>query len=297
LRFLFIFNPAAGRGRARRDLPRLRAALEKAGVSGDWKETRAPDHGIALAAESVREGVDVVVAVGGDGTENEVVGGLMSIPSEKRPAFGLLPAGTGNDYAHLLGLSPRDPEGAARVLARGATRMLDVGDVNGRFFANGVGVGFDGSVAENAATMTWMKGFPAYLVAVFITLAHWRNFGLTARVDGETLEGRTLLAAIGIGPRSGGGFWLTPDARPDDGLFDFCRLGDFGKLEALRHLPKALTGKHVHLEKTTMRRAKEIVLSADRPITAHVDGNLLRGVACEEPLVFRIHPGALRVIA
>ncbi|HSB37390.1 MAG TPA: diacylglycerol kinase family protein [Thermoanaerobaculia bacterium] len=295
-RIVFIANPAAGKGRARREERRLRSALERAGLFGDWRVTSAPDDGIALAEESVRDGAEMVVAVGGDGTVNEVVGGLMRVQKEKRPLFGLVPAGTGNDYARVLGLKPWDVAGAATALLSRCERSLDAGEVNGRFFANGFGLGFDGSVAEAAARIHWLRGHPAYLAAVFTALTRWENFRLEAEIDGEYLEGRSILAAVTIGPASGGGFHLTPDAKPDDGLFDVCRLGDFGKLEAVRHLPKALNGSHVTLAKASMRRGRAVTLSSDRPLVAHVDGNLMRDVGHAEPLRFRIHPAALRVV-
>jgi len=155
----------------------------------------------------------------------------------------------------------------------------------------------------------------AFLGGLIIDVLLMRPLGLTAFIDllavgTAWVIGRVfvralypvivvtvaILAAVTIGPASGGGFYLTPDAKPDDGLFDFCRLGDFGKLEALRHLPKALDGSHVGLAKTQLRRGRSVTLRADRPLTAHVDGNLLRNVACATPLTFRIHPGALRVV-
>jgi len=136
-----VANPAAGKGRQGRQEQRLRAALEAAGVAGEWLETRAPDDGIALAEGSAREGASMVVAVGGDGTVNEVVGGLLRVPAETRPLLGVFPAGTGNDYSRLLGLRAWDVEGAARVLLDRRVRTLDAGEVNGRFFANGVGLG------------------------------------------------------------------------------------------------------------------------------------------------------------
>jgi diacylglycerol kinase family enzyme len=131
---------------------------------------------------------------------------------------------------------------------------------------------------------------------VFEVLSTWLNFELTLTVDGRTITGRALLAAVAIGPRSGGGFLLAPDAKADDGLFDVCRLGDLGRLEALRHLPKALDGSHLGLPWVTILRGREVVLASDRPLTAHVDGNLSTGVAHPEPLRIRILPRALRVL-
>lgn len=220
----------------------------------------------------------------------------MRVPEAKRPAFGLVPDGTGNDYAYTLGLRPGDLTAAARVLLAGKTRVLDTGDVNGRFFANGVGLGFDGAVAEAASKVRALKGFPAYLWSVFTVLREWTNFELTLTADGRALEGRAFLAAVANGPRSGGGFLLAPDAKPDDGLFDVCRLGDLAKGEALRHLPKALDGSHVRLPWTTILRAREVTLASDRPLTAHIDGNLVLGAGHPVPLVFTMHPRALRVI-
>lgn len=280
-----------------RDRDAIRKALENAGAGGTFVETQRAGHGITLAEDAAKDGAEAVVAVGGDGTVNEIVNGLLRVPEAKRPAFGVVPDGTGNDYGFLLGLRPGDLEGAARVIAAGATRVLDAGSVNGRFFANGVGLGFDGAVAETAAKVRYLKGFPAYLWSVFAVLRTWENFELTLTCDGRTNSGRALLAAVANGPRSGGGFLLAPDAKPDDGLFDVCRLGDLGKLEALRHLPKALDGSHVGLPWVTILRGREVVLASDRPLTAHVDGNLATGVAHPEPLRIRLLPRALRVLA
>lgn len=295
-RIVFIANPAAGKGREGRESGRIRAEVERAGVHGTWRATEAPGHGISLAEESARAGAGIVVAVGGDGTVSEVVGGLMRVPKEARPVLAVLPAGTGCDYARMLGHRRWDIAGAATLLREESIRVLDAGDANGRYFANGVGLGFDGAVAADAAKLRLIRGFAAYLTAVFRVLRTWENFRLTATIDSEVLEGPAILAAVTIGPASGGGFYLTPDARPDDGLFDFCRLGDFRKLETIRHLPKALNGSHVGLAKTTMRRGRSVTLRSDRPLIAHLDGNVISGIAHEEPLVFRMHEGALRVI-
>ncbi len=292
-----MFNPAAGKGRTLRDREAIRAALEKAGAAGTFVSTERAGHGITLAEDAAKDGAEAVVAIGGDGTVNEVVNGLLRVPEARRPAFGVVPDGTGNDYGFLLGLRPGDLDGAARVIAAGATRVLDAGEVNGRFFANGVGLGFDGAVAQTAASVRYLKGFPAYLWSVFAVLASWENFELTMTADGRSISGRAFLAAVANGPRSGGGFLLAPDAKPDDGVFDVCRLGDLGKLEALRHLPKALDGSHKGLPWVTILRAREVVLASDRPLTAHVDGNLATGVAHPDPLRIRILPRALRVLA
>jgi diacylglycerol kinase (ATP) len=295
-RIVFVANPAAGKGREGREERRLRTEFEKAGVSGEWLETSSPDDGIALAERSAREGAELVVAVGGDGTVNEVVGGLMRVPKERRPLLAVFPAGTGNDYSRVLGLTKWDVAGAAEVILRREVRTLDAGQVNGRFFANSVGLGFDGEVAADAAKLRLIRGFAAYLTAVFRVLRTWENFHLTADIDGEVLEGPSILAAVAIGPASGGGFHLAPDARPDDGLFDVCRLGDFSKLEALRHLPRAISGSHLGLDKVWLRRGRAVRLRADRPLTAHVDGNLLTGVAYWTPLEIRMLEGALSVL-
>ena len=279
-----------------RDKGRIREALAAAGLDGEFLDTERPGHAADLAEDAGRSGIEAVVAIGGDGTVNETVNGLMRLPEPARPAFGLVPDGTGNDYAYLLGLRPGDLTGAARALVAGATRVLDAGEVNGRFFANSVGLGFDGAVAEAASKVRYLKGFPAYLWSVFTVLREWSNFELTLTVDGRELEGRAFLAAVAVGPRSGGGFLLAPDAQPDDGLFDVCRLGDLGKGEALMHLPKALDGSHVKLPWTTILRAQDVTLASDRPLTAHIDGNLVFGAGHPEPLVFRTHPRALRVI-
>lgn len=293
---VFLCNPAAGRGRTRRLAANLRETLSASGVRGEWLETREPGEATALAERSARDGAGTVVAIGGDGTVNEAVDGLMRLPAEKRPAFGHLPTGTGNDYAKTLGLTPRNLGGAVRVLGKRLLKRLDVGEVNGRFFANGVGVGFDGAVAEGVGRVPWLGGVAAYVASAVTTLATWRNFRLRLEADGEVFEGPALLACVSLGRCCGGGFYLTPSAEPDDGLFDLCTLGDFGRLEALWSIPKALSGRHVSLRKASIRRARRVTLSSDRPLVAHLDGNLFRQAASPDPLVFGIHPGALEVV-
>ncbi|MDL2717597.1 MAG: diacylglycerol kinase family lipid kinase [Acidobacteriota bacterium] len=296
MRHVFLFNPAAGKGRAMRDRDRIRAALASAGLEGEFLDTERPGHAIHLAEDAGKRGIDAVVAIGGDGTVNEVVNGLMQLPASTRPAFGLVPDGTGNDYARTLGMRSGDLTAAAATLAKGSIRALDAGEVNGRYFANGLGLGFDGAVAEAAAKVRYLKGFPAYLVSVFRVLSTWKNFALTLEIDGRTVEGLAFLAAVSNGRTCGGGFVLNPDAVPDDGLFDICRLGNLTRGEALRHLPKALDGTHVGLPFTTLLRGREIRLTSDRPLTVHIDGNLVFGAGNPEPLVFKMHPRALRVI-
>src|ERR1019366_8266958 len=165
IRHVLVFNPAAGKGRTLRDRDRIRAALDASGLTGDFLDTERPGHAGDLAEDAGKSGADTVVAIGGDGTVNEAVNGLMRLPWAKRPSFGF-----------LLGLRPGDLAGAARVLQAGTARVLDVGEMNGRFFANSVGLGFDGAVAEAASKVRYLKGFPAYLWSVFTVLKDWANF-------------------------------------------------------------------------------------------------------------------------
>jgi diacylglycerol kinase (ATP) len=285
-----IVNPAAGNGRAKavgRDAT-IRFAESRADF--DLVETAAPEEAQLRAEEFLdREADGVIVVVGGDGTLHEVVQAFGRRPGRGTLAF--LPAGGGNDAARTIGL-PRDAALAARVALEGASRHLDLGICNGEFFFNGVGVGFDGAANAAYRRVPLLRGFPAYLAAALATLATYRKPRLKLECSDGAWEGPALLCAVGNGPSCGGGFRITPDADPADGLLDACVLGDFGRFEALGLLPKTLSGGHRNHPKASFFRSRELVVSADRELVAHFDGEVRK---IEGPMRFSVAPGAIRV--
>ena len=175
--YKIIVNPIAGRGDGERSIPQIESALSEYGLDFDLVRTERPWHAAELAKEAAAAGHDVVVAVGGDGTANEVLNGLMQAKREGAgtAAMGLLSVGRGNDFAYGVDI-PSDLQVACQVLAQGQRRAIDVGRVagglypEGRYFGNGIGVGFDAVVGFEAVKMTWLHGFPSYIVAVLKTV-------------------------------------------------------------------------------------------------------------------------------
>lgn len=240
------------------------------------------------------EGYERIVAVGGDGTVHEVINGLMALRPETRQSvrLGVVPAGSGNDFSRNLDI-PRDARALAMLLASGEAVSADVGLVNGRFFANVAGVGFDAEVARFANRVPKViPGTITYLVGVFAQLALFRNAGIRLWLDGKLLERRVLLVAIGNGARYAGGMHICPGARMDDGLFRVIVVRDLPKLEVLRVLPKVYPGTHVEHPAVEVYDAREVRIEGNRDLSIQADGEIVGTI----PNTFQLVPRALRVI-
>ncbi|MDT0631884.1 diacylglycerol kinase family lipid kinase [Rubrivirga sp. S365] len=300
---LVLLNPAAADGRAGRRRPALVAALAAAGLDADVVATRGPGDAERLARGAGRAAL--VVAAGGDGTVYEVVNGLTA-HGRGGPALGVLPLGTGDDFASALGVPPRLDD-AARVLTATPPRPLDLGEVTWddvagahvRRFANALGAGFDAHVAWLVAETKWLGGRAAYLAAVPRALWAWRRPTVSARVSvggAVVFDGPLFLCEVGNGPSVGGGFRLTPDAVLDDGLLDVCLAGHLTPTRAVRLLPRSLTGAHTAAPEVVTGRGRRVEVEATAgPLTLHADGEVLaldaRRVRAD------VLPGALRVVA
>jgi diacylglycerol kinase (ATP) len=237
------------------------------------------------------EGLDVVVAAGGDGTISQVMQGVLGSSS----ALGILPVGTGNDFARTLGLL--SVEDAIAALGAGSRRRIDVGewrqaDRSGHFL-NVAGCGFDACVAERINTgFRRLRGQTAYLAAILQTLRAYECLRLEIEVDGERLGGPTMLCAIANARSYGGGIKVAPTAELSDGLLDLVLVGEFGRLEFLRSFPLVLRGAHLKHPKVIHRTFKHMKLSSQPASPFLVDGELLPPGDVEVEVV----PAALDVI-
>ena len=227
---------------------------------------------------------DVIVAVGGDGTANEVINGLMEAKQAGRhsSAMGVLSVGRGNDFAHAVGV-PYDLELACQALAEDHRRMIDVGRVagglypQGRYFGNCVGVGFDAIGTIEAAKLPRLGGFLSYFIAVLKTIFLYYKAPLTTiEYDGQTLTQPSLLISIMNGRRLGGGFMMAPDAEPDDGLFDLCIAGQVSRARMFSLIPHFLRGTQATQDSITTKRAARISVTAiEGSLPAQTDGEIL----------------------
>lgn len=299
-RMKVIVNPAADRGRARQKASAALSLLAEKGLSFDVKYTGRPGEAIELARAAAEAGYDIVVAVGGDGTSQEVVNGLMQA-THSGPAgtLGVLPVGSGNDFAYGVGI-PLDVKTAVEHLAAGQTRVIDVGFVHvdgtpDRYFGNGVGIGFDAHVALESTRVKRLRGPALYLWALLKSLLfHYRIPTLTID-DGQRVHTQSaLLISVSNGRRYAGVFLLTPDAEVDDGFLDTCLADEMGRLKVLSFLPKAIRGTHIYEPEVTMGHATRVVITSEDDLVAHVDGEILCTAA--HRLEIEIVPRSLRVI-
>lgn len=269
-----IANPTAGRGRGGRILPQVQEALNRTGLEFSQALTTKPLEAIDLARQAAEEGYPLVVALGGDGTSNEVANGLLS-SSNSEVALGMIPIGTGNDFASMFD-TPTDLEAVAGRLQEGETRLIDVGWVNDRYFVNALGIGFDALASVEALKIQhFLSGMPLYLVAVLITLREYKIPHITVEFDGERLSMPMTMLCVANGKREGGGFLIAPDAKNDDGVFELLIAKGLGRLGILRLLPEVMRGTHVDKEPVTMAKAKRMTLDSPDPLPVHADGEII----------------------
>jgi len=272
---LLLVNPAAGRGRAGRLAAPAETACAAAWGAVQRIDTTAPGTAVEQVRQAVERGVERVVVLGGDGSLHEAANGVLRATVASRPPITVLPAGTGNDFAKLAGTVGLSPAEAVSRLVRGRVRLLDVGQAWDEYFLNSVGIGFDAEVAAEVAKGGSLTGIPAYLVAVKRVLRGFVAPELTCQSAEASFTDRLLLIEIGIGPVVGGGFRLTPFAKPDDGVFDVCAIQQQSTLGILTKLPLAMFGWHTRLKAVrSFRTAELVVRRADGPLRAQMDGEL-----------------------
>ncbi|HEY3331260.1 MAG TPA: diacylglycerol kinase family protein [Capsulimonadaceae bacterium] len=297
-RVALIINPTAGRGRAGRAVDDIRRCLNVNDVDAVYYYTKGAGNGESLANEAIRAGATVVAAVGGDGTLHEVTNAVMSAPAGS-VALGLLPFGTGNDFARGAGLFG-DLARACDALAVGPVRHIDIGRISSpslasdRWFLVAAGLGF---VADIAATVNRglrrLHGAPAYIYGAAVTLRHLRSFAIVIKLDGQTLDfDEATVISISNVETTGGGLKIAPGADLADGLLDVCLVGKLGRLELLKQLPAVVTGKHISHPAVTMLRGKCVEIETSEPKELWIDGE----VVGHTPATFTIYGGKLPMV-
>lgn len=292
-RMYAIVNPVSRKGRASRVWPTVRTILRDGGREVVEAVSERPMHAWDLAAQAAAEGYETVVSVGGDGTNHEVVNGLLSAGSPNPPALGLIPAGTANDLARSLKV-PFDPAAAARVLLDGHRHRIDVGQVNDRFYATISGVGFDAEVAQQVNQWPrYVGGTVLYIAGIIKMLVTFNPVDAEITIDGRVQSAKMFILAAANTGWYAGGMYMAPHARVDDGLLAVVWAGDLGKAETLAVLPKLFSGGHLKHPKVFHTTAREVRVTSDTPLAIHADGESVGRV----PAHFRVIPHALEVIA
>lgn len=269
-----ILNPYANRWKAQQRNTELKTALETANFAYDLTPTKAAQHGIDLAKTAVFEGYDAVIAAGGDGTINEILNGLMQSAGDGDPLpLGILPMGSANDFSDLLGL-PRNLIAAAKLIAAGNTRKLDVGRVNGRFFLNNSAVGMEPMVTIESQKINWLSGGARYMAALARALIHLQAWHMKIKWDNGSYEGDSFLLSMCNGPRTGG-FPMAPGAELDDGLLDCVFSFQMSKFTLLYLLIKLLKGTHIDHPLVNFTRTTGLTIECEQGLPLHADGEIL----------------------
>jgi len=296
-----IFNATADMGQAWQIANDLRPIIADYGHA-HWSGTVYPTHATELASQAMEQGYDMVIAIGGDGTVHEVINGLMLIPEKKRPILGIVPVGSGNDFAHAIGL-PDKPDVALVHALRGEPKPVDLGllsDETGRreYFDNTLGIGFDAVVTIRSHKLPVVRGFLMYLTAVIQTIIlNFNPMQLHVETDAETWDLSTLMLTLCNGSREGGGFLVAPQACNNDGLLEYATIRKVSRLMMFRLVPEVMRGTHGRFKQVRMGTFHKMTLHSDRPLYIHADGEIYTGFNTDiRRLSLEVVPGAIRVV-
>ncbi len=294
-----IVNPTAGANGTARKWPHIQSLLKNTGLRFEYDVTEAPGQARELAAIAVRKGYEMVVAVGGDGTINEVVNGLHDTGSASDAALGIISTGTGSDFIRTLGLSPNYSEACRRLINPGKLKVdtgvveyTSRGKTEKRVFVNFAGLGFAAEIVK-ATTLKYktLSAMPAYLLGLLTTLYSYQNKGVSLRIDGEMISRKVCTVLMNNGRYNGGGMFAAPEADVFDGLLDVVIIGDLSKADLLWSLPRLYRGTHLTHPKVTLKKARVIEIQSAEGMTLQADGELLG----ELPARCYLLPGALTI--
>ena len=293
-RVTVILNPTAGRGQALKRRDELESLLHRSiknlfdVVSWRVIETTGPGSATAIAAEAAEQGVNLVVAAGGDGTLSEVLNGLVGTQTQ----LGVIPLGTGNDFARTVGIGTELSK-AVLTLFYGNPLQVDVGRTQGRYFLNVAGCGFDAVCAERVNKgYRNLRGTAAYVAAVYQSLIKFQPTQMRLTLDGETRDVCAMLCAVANAQSYGGGMRIAPKARLNDGLLDVCLVTAGSKWQFVKAFPRVYKGTHITHPDVVMLRAKEIRIESETDLPILVDGEIVGTTPAE----FTVSPHAVTIM-
>lgn len=283
-KWFFIVNPTAGRGKTGKKISKLVTTLNEHKLDFEIELTKAAGHATQLAQEAIKRGFHNIISVGGDGTLNEVVNGVMLSGKVEEVNVGIVPEGGGNDFAMNFNLSSKIDK-AVEILQRLNIKKIDVGKIEDRYFINALGIGFDARAAQISNKIKHLNGLPRYLLAVIKALVSLKPFEAEVKLDNYTYNSPFLLIAIGNGKYTGGGFLLTPEALVDDGFLDICFIKTITRRRILSLLPSAIKGQHLKEPEVDLKQSRTIEIITKTPLPFYTDGELPE---LKDPLHFKI---------
>lgn len=270
----FIVNPVAGNGFARQYADKVRTKIDEYHIPADMVFTERRGHATELAAHLAEQGATHIVAVGGDGTINETARGIMHRPDI---TLGLVSAGSGNDFAPVIGFSEHFTDADWHILFQQHTILMDVGKCNENYFLNGMGLGFDAQVAsENFSETGEMKAHTGamYFWHIVKNLLFYKEKEFRSEFNGEARQAITFMKTISIGRRFAGGYFLTPHAIANDGLLDVCLVEPVNLVQRFKLFTKVPTGGHLGHRKVNYFRTDRLLIEFDHEVPHHLDGEL-----------------------
>ena len=274
-KWCFIVNPTSGGGAGKLILPELENQLASRSLDASILLTEHHDHAIELSKQCLEKGCSHIIAVGGDGTMNEVARPLIG---QKKVRTGLIPAGTGNDFIQVLGFPDRFSPEHWDIFFRQSTIQMDVGEVNGLFFLNGMGLGFDAQVAaENyvePGEVAKASGKGKYIWHIVKTLLFYKEGKVSITSLNRQQETDCFINTISIGRRFAGSFFLTPEAIANDGLLDVCMIKRLNLLQRFKILSMVPKGSHIADKKVDYYQTEKLTVDFGKKVPFHVDGEL-----------------------
>ncbi|MFH0952141.1 MAG: diacylglycerol kinase family protein [Patescibacteria group bacterium] len=287
-KYSIIFNPTANRGKAASALPKIEKFFNEHKLGYEILLTRRPDEATALA-EELSKGGNIIIAAGGDGTIHEVVNGMKL----RRNVLGLLPLGSGNDFANALGYSHR-LSANLNIIEDNNIRDIDLGQIDGKVFINSLAIGFDAVVADKFnRSKKFLPGKAAYLRAIFSAIWQLRSYPIKIQTAELTDDKEVVMTAITNGHTYGGGLPINPTAKINDGLLNICVIEKLNRRYLTRNLPKLIKGKHGQLPEVTMFTSKKISLESDQGLPLALDGEIIEP---QKKLTVNIIPKAIKII-
>ncbi|RME64189.1 MAG: diacylglycerol kinase family lipid kinase [Caldilineae bacterium] len=309
MKLKIILNPYSNRGGAGKQAERVQRLCQQAGLDFDLALTHRPGEAIDLARQARLDGFDVVAAAGGDGTVSEVVNGLVQATPPDQPvgSLAVFPLGSGNDFADMLGI-PHRPEVCVQMIQQARTRQVDLGRAQitnadqssmVRYFDNNMGLGFEAQVTVESRKIQRLRGFAIYLVAVLRSLRayeqpHFQVAWTDEAGQEHQVAHRSLLVSLGNSRRTGGGFYITPDAEMDDGLLDIAIAQALTTPRILMLLPKVLRGAHRNDPAVRLVRCRTAQIRVSAPVPVHLDGEVVSEEA--QGASVSLEPGRLTVL-
>jgi YegS/Rv2252/BmrU family lipid kinase len=301
--WLVIVNPNAGKGKGLRDWHVIAELLNRAHISFNVKFTEAKGQAVKLTQESIMEGCRNIITVGGDGTLNEVLNGVLSDTGcpATRISLALIPVGTGNDWGRMFGI-PLDYEKAVGIISEGKRMLHDIGLVTYfegtekkmRYFINIAGLGFESDVVRrtNFQKEKGHGGKAIYFLNLLMSLLSYKNTSAEINVDGEKSTAEVFSINVGNGKYCGGGMRQTPDALPDVGLLDITVINGIGKIEIIRSLKMLYDGTILSHPKIDGYKCRNLKVSSDSVIWVEADGESLG----HTPAEFSIIPLGINIV-